>query len=77
MGSFFDKPTHPRAHKQHQCIACLAEIPSRERYVQQTGFHEGKAFRNRYHNECWDYLNKEGDFEFVPGSVDPPERPNV
>jgi hypothetical protein len=74
VGNFYDTPTHPTARKQHRCIACCARIPVGEKHVQQTGFHEGSAFRNRYHQECWDELSADLVFEFTPGDCEPPER---
>lgn len=74
MSDFHDTPTHPTARKAHQCIACCAVIRVGEQYTQQTGFYDWRAYRNRYHNECWDALDEGGDFEFTPGVIDPPER---
>lgn len=74
MSDFHDTPTHPRARKPHRCAACCAQIPVGERHTQQSGFFEGRAYRNRYHNECWDELSESGTFEFVPGCLDPPAR---
>lgn len=67
-------PTHPRAQKDHKCIACWHTIHMGERHVMQEGFFEGEPYRNRYHNECWDDLSEEGTFEFSPGCLEPPER---
>lgn len=75
MSNFYDTPTHPTARKPHRCIACFTEIPAGEKYVQQSGFHDGEAFRNRYHAECWDDLSADGTFEFMPGECEPPVRP--
>lgn len=74
MGNHLRDPTRPVARKEHQCIACYALIAAGEKYVQQTGIWEDRAFRNRFHVECWDYLAEEGEFEFEPGELDPPER---
>jgi len=67
-------PTRPRARKPHRCAACWHMIETGETHVQQTGFYEGTAYRNRFHAECWDDLSDSGDFEFIPGELDPPER---
>lgn len=74
MSDLHCNPTYPVARKQHQCIACLAKIPVGEQYVQQEGFFQGEAYRNRYHAECWDILCDDGDFEFSPGDIEPPFR---
>lgn len=74
MGTHFSAPTFPAARKEHRCIACHTIIPVGERYVMQSGHHEDRAFRNRFHDECWNFLCDEGDFEFEPGSIDPPQR---
>lgn len=74
MSDFFDTPTHPVARKQHRCAPCCAPIPKGEKHVCQSGFFDGSAFRNRYHQECWDVLSEESTFEFMPGDAEPPER---
>ena len=40
----------------------------------QSGHYEDRAFRNKYHTECWDVLCEDGEFEFTPGELEPPER---
>ena len=42
--------------------------------MSQSGHYEDRAFRNKYHTECWDELNANGEFEFTPGELDLPER---
>jgi hypothetical protein len=74
MGDYLASPTKPVARKAHQCTACFGQIPVREKHVQQSGFYDGFAFRNRFHFECWDILSSEGEFEFCPGDLDVPER---
>lgn len=74
MSDFHDTATYPKARKPHRCVWCYAGIPVGERYVQQTGFYEGKPYRNRYHHECWDALNDSGENEFCPGEGEIPER---
>lgn len=74
MSDFFDTPSHPVARKQHRCGPCYTAILVGEKHVCQSGFFEGSAFRNRYHQECWDELIKEGNFEFTPGDFEPPIR---
>lgn len=74
MGNYYRPEESFVARKQHKCIACLHAIPLGEKYIQQTGIHEDSHFRNRYHNECWDELNRDDVFEFSPGDVDPPAR---
>lgn len=74
MGTHFSIPTRPKARKQHVCIACDYPIAVGEIHVMQSGHHEDRAFRNRFHVECWDVLNEEGEFEFSPGELEPPGR---
>lgn len=74
MGNYYRPQTTQKARKEHKCIACLHIIPVGEEYVQQTGIHEESAFRNHYHEECWDELTRENVFEFSAGDLDPPER---
>lgn len=43
----------------------------------QSGHWDGRAFRNRFHAECWTALIEDSeyrDFEFTPGELDPPAR---
>lgn len=76
MTDLHQAPTMPVAHKVHRCIRCYAAIPVGERYMQQEGFFDGRAYRDRFHNECWQSMcdQYDGDFEFVPGEGEPPER---
>lgn len=69
--------TRPKAAKEHRCIACFEDIQRGEVHIHQAGFWKGRAFRNRFHVECWDYLIESGDLEFTPGEFDPPERLQV
>ena len=74
MSDHHRNPTRPKARKPHKCAACWHRIDAGEIYVQQTGFYQGDAYRNRYHVECWDALCDSRCFEFTPGELDPPER---
>jgi hypothetical protein len=74
VSDYHATPTKPKASKEHQCIACGWIIPKGEGYVQQEGFFDSRAYRNRYHSECWDELNAEDAFEFVTGDIEPPAR---
>lgn len=74
MSDLVRQPIYRKARKQHQCIACYHHIIVGENYIEQTGFWEGEAFRNRYHGECWDSLCDSDEREFMPGSFEPPER---
>lgn len=74
MGCLCRPPTYPTAQKQHQCIACCGPILIGERYIQQTGYWESRAFRNRFHQECWDSICEEGELEFHPGELPVPDR---
>ena len=74
MSDLHRDPEKHVARKCHRCIACYGVIPVAERYVQQTGYFENEAYCNRYHQECWDALSDEPNFEFTPGCIDQPER---
>lgn len=74
MSDHHATPTKPKARKPHRCVACMFRIEQGETYVQQTGFFDGSAYRNKYHQECWDALSEEGHFEFISGELDPPAR---
>jgi hypothetical protein len=74
MSDYFHPVTEPVARKAHQCAGCLTTIPIGEKHLHSTGFYDGSAFRNRFHRECWEALAEEGEFEFIPGECEPPER---
>ena len=77
MSDLHRDPSTPKARKAHTCIACGFKIPKGETYTQQEGFFEGRAYRNRYHGECWEKLSIDVVFEFVTGDMLPPERLSV
>ncbi len=74
MSDFHREPTTQKARKEHQCIACGFKIPKGEVYTQQEGYHEDKAYRNRYHQECKQELDDNDICYFITGDVGPPER---
>lgn len=78
MTDFYHAPTYPKAKKEHRCIYCGGPILVEERYVQQEGFYDGKPYRNRYHQECFDTCIDDGksgcDWEFTPYEGEYPER---
>jgi len=73
VSDFFHPMTQQRSRKFHQCECCYYVIERGCMYCKQTGVWEGNYFTNRYHQECWDALNADGNFEFTPGGGDPPE----
>lgn len=74
MSGFYRPAIQRVARIRHDCEACFGPIAVGEAYEEQTGIWEGKAFRNRFHFECFEALCEEGEGEFSPGSYDPPER---
>ena len=78
MSDYHRPPTHPKARTEHRCIYCGGPIPVGEKYTQQTGFYDGAAYRNRYHDECYADCGNEcsyyGEWEFSPFSADYPPR---
>ena len=74
MSELHRTPTRPTARKPHICEGCCHKIPVGEKYVQQEGYYEGEAYRNRYHAECFDVLSASGDFDFTPGCLNAPAR---
>ena len=74
MSDLHREPTSPKARKCHKCVACGYKIDVGEKYRQQEGFFDGRAYRNRYHVECCELLDNEGIFEFSAGDIEPPER---
>jgi hypothetical protein len=61
------------ARTPHRCIVCDWPIAAGEQYVEQAGYWEGRAFRNRFHAECFEAICEDGG-EFTPGAGEPPER---
>ena len=77
MADHHREPTRPIARKEHRCIYCYGPIMVGEQYVQQTGHYDGRAYRNKFHHECWDDCADEARFsggEFTPGWAPWPER---
>jgi hypothetical protein len=74
MSDLHRAPTEQASRRVRRCIACFGPIAKGEVYKQQTGFFDGRAYRNHYHCECWDALSEEGTFEFAPGDLPWPER---
>lgn len=74
MGDFYNPSTSPKARKDYRCIYCYGPILKGEIHKRQTGNYDGAWQDNRFHDECWEALVEEGDFEFLPGSGEVPER---
>jgi hypothetical protein len=74
MSDYHRYPFTVKARKEHRCIYCGGPILVDEQYMHQSGYHDGKAFRSRYHQECWGELIEESlNFEFTPYSGEYPE----
>ena len=66
-----------KARNAHVCVHCAYPIARGEEYIEQTGYWDGEAFRNRFHEECFEALRVDSNddtFEFSPYSGEPPER---
>lgn len=74
MSDFYRPSVVRKAAKSHRCTYCGERIAVGETYHEQTGVWDGKAFRNKFHVECFEVLCEEGEGEFTPYSGDPPER---
>lgn len=76
MSDLHRQPTTPKARKDHLCEACQHTIAKGEEHKQQEGYFDGRAYRNRFHFECWHELmpDENGNFEFFPGDLEPPKR---
>lgn len=73
MGDF-GVTTHPVAQKQYRCDYCWWPIPQGEKHSLWSGIFDGEWQSNRMHEECADDHYESGDYEFSPGSAEPPER---
>lgn len=74
MSDYFRPQETIVARKEHRCVACGYPIAKGETYVAQSGYYDGRAFRNKFHVECAEELHECGDDVFIPGGIDPPER---
>lgn len=77
MSNYFNPQIQRVARKQQQCEGCLHSIPKSDTYIEQSGFYDGKPFRNKFHPECVEILNEStdgGSYEFIPGECEPPDR---
>ena len=73
MSDYHRPVTVQQSRKDRRCIACYGPIVKGEVYTQQTGFYDGRAYRNHYHHECYSALDGYDD-EFCPGELPWPER---
>ena len=77
MTNHLRPPRLIKARNAHVCVHCAYPIARGEEYIEQTGYWDGEAFRNRFHEECFEALRADsrgGTFEFSPYSGEPPER---
>lgn len=76
MSDFFREPTSPRARKRYVCEACGWFIPQGEQHKAQTGVYDGRAFSNRFHDECFEALclDEFASEGFVTGDYPVPDR---
>ena len=77
MTDFYNTPTQPKAACDHKCTYCHGLLPRGEIHYKQTGNYDGDWFANRYHDECWQELNRTGEDEFMPGEGEIPDRINA
>lgn len=77
MGDFYREPEWKKARKAHRCTYCGEGIQKGDEHQQQTGVWDGKAFRNRFHPECFEALCDSGDEEFCPYSEERPRTVEV
>lgn len=73
MSDFYREPVSRKARKDHRCTYCGEAIQRGEVYSEQTGVWDGKAFRSRFHSECFEDLC-DGEGEFTPYSQDRPRK---
>lgn len=74
MSDLHNQPTEPIAARDHSCKFCCGLIPKGEKHYKQTGVFDGSWYSNRYHGECWEDLDSQGETEFMPGDGDVPAR---
>ena len=75
MGDFFRPAEWRTAAKDHRCIYCGEAIAKGEIHQEQTGVWDGKAFRNKFHPECFAALCQDGEGEFTAYSEERPRTP--
>jgi hypothetical protein len=71
MNDFVRAPTQHTAMKPHQCVYCGEMIERADPYYAETGYYDGRAFRNRFHPECFD---ERGEQDFVRFANDRPTK---
>ena len=70
MSNYYRDPIERTARKNHHCVACGGIIKVGVQHMEQTGFYDGKGFRNRYHIQCFELMCDDGTpFDFVPSSI--------
>ena len=72
MSNFFHPSEGRTARKEHRCTYCAEPINAGDRYVLQTGVHDGSWFRSKMHGECFDDMCDAGDGEYTPYSNERP-----
>lgn len=76
MSDYIRPPIRKTARQLHKCVACFGPIAVGELYVTQTGHWDARAFRNKFHEQCFAALLADADggrFEFSPGELEPPK----
>jgi len=64
--------------KDHRCEYCYGPIPKGEEHFYYRGMYDGEWQNWRMHRECYEGYEIDaqysGDWEFMPGEADRPER---
>jgi hypothetical protein len=72
MGDFYRAAVTRKAIKTHRCHWCGEVIAEGEAHQEQTGVWDELAFRNRFHNECFEALCSDDEEEFTAFSQERP-----
>ncbi len=74
MGDYFNNPQTRISRKSRTCVWCGEEILSKDKYIFQSGIMDGDWQNNHYHPECFEYLCKTGEIEFIPHDNERPKQ---
>lgn len=72
--SDFGEGAWRKARKEHRCEYCSGPIPAGETYFRFVGMFDDEFQNWAMHEECHAAYNDSGEYEFMPGDGEMPER---
>ena len=74
MTGFYTTAVTRTAKKVHKCSYCAEDINKGDSYEYQDGNSEGRWFKTRMHQECFEDMCEQGDGEYTPYSNERPKK---